>query len=151
MYKIFDIQEVVLTFHEKLAWVMAVATGLVGVWYGQAVIVASREIEGTIGPSIALISFSTITLVLAAIISSIVFSIADDATDPGLEDERDRSVFSRAGNWSGWVLAACAIGALWHYYFHADGNALFHLVVGAMFVATVVDFALQIALYRRGG
>lgn len=140
-----------MTFHEKLAWVMMAVTGLVGFWYGQDVITASRDIEGTVGPDIALISFSTIVLVGAAIVSSIVFAALDETTDPGLEDERDRAVFSRAGNISGWVLSVCAIGGLWHYYFHEDGNALFHMVVGAMFVATIVDFALQIAFYRRGG
>ena len=140
-----------MTFHEKLAWVMAIVTGLVGLRYGHEVVSASRAAEATVDPSIALISSSTLIIVVAAIVASIVFVALAQSDDPGLEDERDKSVFSRAGNWSGWVLAFGAIGALWHYFFHQDGNALFHLIVGAMFVATVVDFALQIAFYRRGG
>lgn len=140
-----------MTFHEKLAWVMAIVTGLVGLRYGHEVVSASRAAGATVDPSISLISSSTLIIVVAAIVASIVFAALNRNEDPGLEDERDRSVFSRAGNWSGWVLAFGAIGALWHYFFHQDGNALFHLIVGAIFVATVVDFALQIAFYRRVG
>ena len=140
-----------MTFHEKLAWVMAGITAITGAWYGNQVITASSAIDGTIGPNIAWISGVTIVIVVTAIVSSIFFAATEHEDDPGLEDERDRAVFARAGNWSGWVLAFGAIGALWHYYFHEDGNALFHLIIGAMFVATVVDFALQIAFYRRGG
>ena len=55
-----------------------------------------------------------------------------------------------AGNISGYVLGFGIFAGLWHYYFLADGNMLFHIAVASLIASQVAEYALTILFYRRG-
>ena len=135
-----------MSFHEKSAWIMGLLLSLTGLWYINEVWSRSEALGETIGPNIVLIAVATTMLIFGAIISHII--IADEAS--GDEDERDKQVLRRAGNIAGYVLGFGIFAGLWHYYFLADGNMLFHIAVASLIASQVAEYALTILFYRRG-
>jgi len=91
-----------------------------------------------------------ILLVIASIIVSSVVAGSSGKEPNAPADERERFIQDKAGNWSGYVLAAPVIGALWHYSVNGDGDMLFHLVFLALLVSQVAEYGFQIILFRRG-
>ncbi|QNA86917.1 hypothetical protein G4G27_10690 [Sphingomonas sp. So64.6b] len=127
---------------------MSVIIAGTGVWYYLAITAASRTLGYTAPPTGPLIGY-TVILVTASVVAQIILALLSPKEADAPADERERRIIDRAGNWSGYVLATGVIFALGHFLFFADGNLLFHLVMGAMIVATLADYLFLILLYHR--
>lgn len=133
-----------MSFREKSAWAMAVviiATGSLYFW-----LVAQAPQAPVIGP--------LIPYVLLAVLLSIIVQVAlaltslREAGSPA--DEREKLAIDRAGHWSGTILAIGIFLAGTAYVVTWNGNFLFHAVVAALIIAQLMEYALQIVLFRRG-
>lgn len=135
-----------MSFREKSAWVMTVVMTLAGAYYLQLITSASDALGAA--PPPAIVIPYVILVVIASIIaqSSLAVSSPTDANAPA--DERERLVHDRAGNWSGLVLATFGVTSLGHFLAYADGNMLFHLIMGSLIVSQIAEYVFQIALFR---
>lgn len=133
-----------MSFREKSAWGMGVVIALTGLFYGWIVAQAPQApVIGTLLPYVLLvIVLSILVQILLAFIS------LREASAPA--DERERIVIARAGHWSGIALGAMALIAAGGYVATGNGNLLFHLLIGAVIIAQVLEYMFQIALFRRG-
>lgn len=140
-----------MTFHEKSAWVMGILLLLVGGWYLNTVWQTSVSLGETAPPMMHLIGRATLILIIGAIVGHIVIAVWNlkDANDE--KDERDKQVLRKSGHVSGFVLGFGCVTGLVHYVVRADGNLLFHMVVVSLIAAHIVEYALTIFFYRRGG
>lgn len=138
-----------MSFREKSAWVMASILILGMIWYFEDVVSVSRALGHTAPPIIAfIIAYVLFVAIWSAVIMSIVAGAsAREANAPA--DEREQIIGDKAGNWSGYVLAVPAVGALFHYGVHGDGNMLFHLVFLSLMLSQISEYVFQIILYRR--
>jgi hypothetical protein len=139
-----------MSFHEKSAWIMGLLLSLTGYWYLSKVWALSDALGETAPPVIGLIAVATVMLIAGAVISHIIIGVINPDEASGDEDERDKQVLRRAGNISGYVLGFGIFAGLWHYYFLADGNMLFHIAVASLIASQVAEYALTILFYRRG-
>lgn len=139
-----------MSFHEKSAYIMGAIIALTGLWYVNHVWAASQVLGQTAPPSIGLIATATGLLIFGAIVSHILIALINPQDANSAEDERDKLVLRRAGNISGYVLGSGVFAGLWHYYFNADGNLLFHIAIGSLFVSQFAEYVLTILFYRRG-
>tara|TARA_B100000678_G_scaffold75577_1_gene62176 strand:- start:16746 stop:17171 length:426 start_codon:yes stop_codon:yes gene_type:complete len=139
-----------VTFHEKSAWVMGVLLILVGGWYFNTVWEMSREMGETAPPALGLVAVATAMLIAGSVASHILLAIVDPANSEGEEDERDQQVLRRSGNISGYVLGFGCFAGLWSFVWQADGNLLFHIIVGSLLASQIAEYALTIFFYRRG-
>lgn len=139
-----------MSFREKSAWVMAIILTLGAVYYFQDVVGASRALGHTSPPIIAfIVAYVVFVAIWSAVLMSIVAgTAAKEAEAPA--DEREQAIADKAGNWSGYVLAAPAIGALFQFAINGDGNMLFHLVFLSLMLSQIAEYVFQIVLYRRG-
>lgn len=135
-----------MSFQEKSAWGMAVllaAAGLVHLW----ILVSVSQAIGSTAPAPVAILF-VLLVVFGAIGLQLALAIAAPREAVAPEDEREQLVTLRAGHWSGLLFGACAMLALGHFLVSGDGHLLFHLVLGALIVSQIAEYALQIALLR---
>ncbi len=138
-----------MSFREKSAWVMAVLTGLAGLWYLGRLVALSPSLAETPAP-LGLILRYVCGLVLASVIAQIALAVMtpDEADVPA--DEREAVALRRAGSWSGDVLAMGVLSALAWFVALGDGNLLFHMVFFSLIIAQVCEYLLQGVLLRRG-
>lgn len=127
---------------------MGVLMAVAGLYYVNLAVAASREIGWT-APPIAIFIPYVILVVVASIVAQSTLAILQpkDANAPA--DERERPLLDRAGNWSGIVLAAGAVAALFHFLSHGDGSLLFHSIMVSLIASQVAEYAFQIFLFRR--
>lgn len=139
-----------MSFREKSALGFLVLFSLAGAFYAWEVIGAGLAMGDVPPPSFKLAAVYVGLVVLGAIVSqaSIAASSADEADLPA--DERERVAIDRAGNWSGIMLAFGVIAGVLHFYAYEDGRLMFHVVVGALMLSQIADYAFQIWLFRRG-
>lgn len=92
-----------------------------------------------------------ITLIVYQIVFHIFLGIliAKDPDEPS--DERDHMISTKAGNVSGWVLGFAVFVIAAHVFIH-DLNALWsaNLLMLALVVSQLSDYAMQLFYYRRG-
>jgi len=151
MSKIFDISEyLTMAFREKLAWVMTIVLSLAGGFYAWEVIGYGLALNAVPPPSIKLafvyVGFVIIGSIIGAV--SIAAQNNDDANAP--IDERERIIVDRAGNWSGYILAAGAVMGVLYYWSDQDGHLMFHWVVAGLMISQIAEYVFQIIFYRRG-
>lgn len=133
-----------MSFRERAAWAMGALMGLAGLYYLHIV----RELGPAAAPMAVLIPY-TILVVVASVAAQAALAVWSPREANAPADERERPLLDRAGNWSGWVLGAGVVGALWHFMFHRDGVLMFHLLMGALILSQVAEYAFQIFLLRR--
>lgn len=140
-----------MSFREKSAWGMSLVLSAGALFYFDKVISLSEALGRTAPPIIGLVIAYVVFIVIASVIvmSVLAASAGKEANAPA--DERERVIADKAGNWSGYVLAAPALGALWHYSVNLDGNMLFHLIFLSLMLSQISEYAFQIFLCRRGG
>ncbi len=139
-----------MSFTEKSSWVMAIILSGLGILYAKTVFETSQTLGETAPPNIGLVAFLTTILIGAAIIGHIIIAVLDLEDADADEDERDTQINRRSGNIAGYVLGIGVFGGLWHFFQHADGNMLFHIVVASLIVSQISQDALSIIFYRRG-
>lgn len=139
-----------MSFREKTAWAMATILIAGAIFYFDKVVRISHAIGQTAPPLIGLVIAYVILVVIASVVvmSALALSAAREADAPA--DEREKIIADKAGNWSGYVLAVPALGALWHYSVHMDGNMLFHLIFLSLMLSQISEYVFQIFFYRRG-
>ena len=138
-----------MSFREKTAWLMAAALAVTGLWYAQNVAALSGDM-GQIAPPSMVMAIEYLVLLIGLVIAGnlVLMAIGPREEDEAM-DERDQIIAARAGNASGYILAAGVLSALGHFLFLGDGNALFHGVFLSLVVSNVADYSLQIYFYRR--
>lgn len=137
-----------MSFREKSAWVMAAVMTVAGLYYLKIVIDASESIGATAPPMVILIAY-VVLVVIAAVNAQIILALSSPKEANAPADERERPMLDRAGNWSGYVLAAGVVTSLLHFLAHNDGFLLFHTIMGSLIVAQIAEYAFQILLLRR--
>ena len=137
-----------MSFREKSAWVMAAVMTVAGLYYLKIVVDASESIGSTAPPMVILIAY-VVLVVIAAVNAQIILAISSPKEANAPADERERPALDRAGNWSGYVLAAGVVTSLLHFLAHNDGFLLFHTIMGSLIVAQIAEYAFQILLLRR--
>lgn len=147
MSKIFDM-EMSMSFREKSAWVMGLLMTFLGAYYLSKVLEASREVGWTAPPSGVFAPYA-LMVVIASILAQVTLACLSPKEADAPADERERPLIDRAGNWAGFVLGGGAIGALFNYLVHGNGDLLFHLIVGSLILSQIAEYAFQIALFRR--
>ena len=135
-----------MSFREKSAWVMTIVMTLAGVYYLHLFTKASAALGASPPPAIVIPYI--ILIIIASIIAQSTIAVSSPTEANAPADERERTVQHRAGNWSGIVLSVCIVIAAGHFLVYADGNMLFHLIMGAMMVAQIAEYIFQIALFR---
>ena len=133
-----------MAFHERSAWIMSFALVLGGIFYFGVVARISSEIGQLVPPMLPLVAVYTSILVAVAIAGHIVIALM--AASASL-DERERQLAVRAGHHSGLVFGAGVIMSLGLYLFSYNGNLLF-CVFGSLMISQLVEYGLQIVLYR---
>lgn len=136
-----------MSFREKSAWAMAALMAITGAYYLSIVRAASQAL-GETAPAAVAIGF-VMLVIIGSIIVQVVLALWSPREASAPADERERLVTQRSGNWSGLVLATCAVTALGYFLVRGDGNMLFHLVVGSLIVSQIAEYAFQIFLLRR--
>ena len=139
-----------MSFREKSAWGMAVVLSAGAVFYFDKVIGVSRATGETAPPLIGFVIAYVVLIVIASVIVMSVLAVSAGKEANAPADERERIIADKAGNWSGYVLAVPALGALWHYTVHMDGNMLFHLIFLSLMLSQIAEYVFQIVLFRRG-
>ncbi len=139
-----------MSFREKSAWVMGALITVAGLNYLSLALHASRAMGGA-APPIGFVAPYVLLVVVGSIVVQVILALLTLKEANAPADERERPLLDRAGHWSGYVLATGALGGLWHYMVHGDGALLFHLVVGALILSQIAEYAFQILLLRRGG
>lgn len=139
-----------MSFREKTAWVMLILLTLAGGFYAWEVMGHAIAINGAPPPSLKLAFVYVAIVIIGSVIglSGLGISEPDEANAPA--DERERVIIDRAGNWSGYVLAAGAIIGVLHYWSQGDANLMFHVVVAGLMLSQIAEYAFQIFFYRWG-
>jgi hypothetical protein len=137
-----------MSFREKSAWVMGALMTVAGLYYLNLVVGTSRELGG-IAPPVGIFIAFTVLVVIGSVVAQVALAVSSPREANAPADERERPLLQRAGNWSGIVLGLGAVTSLLYFLVHADGNLLFHMVLGSLIVSQVAEYALQITLLRR--
>ncbi|WP_375291857.1 hypothetical protein [Qipengyuania sp.] len=133
-----------MSFREKSAWVMAMVMIVTGLWY--ASLVQSAPDAPVIGPLLPYV----LAVIAISIAVQVVLAILSPREASAPLDERERLVAARAGQVAGVVLAVSVVLAGGVYVAFPHGNMLFHHLLGGLILAQIVNYAMQIALLRRG-
>ena len=148
MLIMFNIGEYEVPFHEKSAWVMSFALLFGGVIYFGMVASLSVELGLLVPPNLPVVAIYTVILVIVAIIGhSLIAVFAPKDADAPL-DERERRIFDRAGQLSGYTFATGVLSSLALYLFSYDGNLLFYAVFGSLMLGQTAEYMVQIFLFR---
>lgn len=150
MYKIFYTKRFPMSFREKTSWAMALILIAAAAFYLNLVISASRALGQTAPPFIGFVIAYIVVIVIASTVIMVALALSSPREADAPADEREKIIADKAGNWSGYVMAVPALGALWHYAVNGDGNMLFHLVFLSLMLGQIAEYAFQIVLYRRG-
>lgn len=133
-----------MSFREKSAWTMAAVMLVAGIFY--AWLVSHGAEAPVMGP---LIPYVLLVIVLSVAVQ-IVLAIASPREAQAAADEREKQIIWRAGHLSGVVLTIGVIASGAVYVLHPFGNMLFHHMLGALIVAQIAEYLLQIYYLRRG-
>jgi hypothetical protein len=137
-----------MAFHEKSAWIMSFALLVGGIFYFGVVARISSEIGRLVPPMLPLVAVYTAILIAVAIAGHIVIAIMAPTEASAPLDERERQLAVRASHRSGLVLGVSVIMSLGFYLISSNGNLLFYCVFGSLMISQLVEYGLQIVLYR---
>ncbi|WP_417664278.1 hypothetical protein [Pseudidiomarina donghaiensis] len=138
-----------MAFKEKSAWLMLIATMLVGLYMTYAVVQTYMELQQV--PAVLPVFIKlTVTLIILSVIGQIVLAIANRKQAEQKADEREKVFIRRGQAVAGGVLAFGVVASLIHFLFLSDGNLLFYSCLLSLVVAQVVEYAVQIVSFRRG-
>jgi uncharacterized membrane protein (DUF485 family) len=137
-----------MAFQEKSAWIMAVALLVGAVLYFGVVGVMSSSMGRLAPPVVPVVAvYSAILAIVAIVGHAVVAALAPKEANARL-DERERAVHARAGQRSGVVFGFGVVASLGVYLWSYDGNLLFYCVFASLMLSQLVEYALQIVMYR---
>ena len=140
-----------LTFQEKSNWASLIIMSVV--WVNYFVRVQPVLADGTISreDSIGLFIGAVVTLVILEIVVHIGLAVTNLKTADQPSDERGKIITSKAGNFSGWVLAICVVIIGGYAMFRDVSSVLIaNLLLLALVLSQCVDYAMALFYYRRG-
>ena len=133
-----------MSFREKSAWTMAAVMLVAGIFYAWQV--SHGPGAPVIGPLIPYV----LLLIVLAVAVQIVLAVTSPKEAQTAMDERERLIIWRAGQLSGIVLAVGLVASGAVYVMLPSGNMLFHHILGALIVAQIAEYMLQVYFFRRG-
>lgn len=137
-----------MTVREKAAWGMLVLMALTGAYYLSLAsrIPAEAPALAQIGPLMPYVLF----VIIGSIAVQVVVA-ASSYREAGLPaDERERVAIDRAGNWSGTILGAGVVLAIFAYIASNGRTSLVLWTMGALILAQLAEYLLQLIFFRRG-
>lgn len=137
-----------MPFHEKSAWIMILALILASSSYLGLVQTLSNAGATLAPPTLPAIMKFTIVVVLIAIVGHIIVAVMAPGEADEAYDERERQIMVRAGHYSGYVFGFGVISALISYLILYNGDLLFYGVFASLVISQIVEYAIQIILYR---
>jgi hypothetical protein len=137
-----------MSFREKSAWISFVClSGFGGFWFWNIIRVEVYHVRQA-NPMLAFFS-----LLGALIVTELVLHIAVAVRDPKEartpKDEREQLIDLKAARVAFYVLMAGAWLSIGTLHLNFDRLRMADTVLGAIIVAELMKFAMQIALYRR--
>ena len=139
-----------MSFHEKSAWVMALALLLGGVFYFGVVVSSSPGLDQLAAPVLPLLVSLTVGLVVLSIVGHVLIAVMAPRDGKQPPDERERKIFHRAGYLAWYASVIGVISSLGLYLFTYDGNLLFYCVFASLLIGQLLEYGVQITLYRTG-
>ncbi|MGB5166544.1 MAG: hypothetical protein WBN09_01385 [Woeseiaceae bacterium] len=139
-----------MSYLEKTAWIMIAALTFGGFFYFGVVAEHSPSLWQLAEPGVPLIAAYTLALVVIAVVGHIVTAILSPKDANAPLDERDRRISDKAGHWSSYVLGFGVVMSLGGYLFLHNGNLLFYGVFASLMLSQIIEYAIQILLYRTG-
>lgn len=139
-----------MPFHEKSAWVMAVAMIAGGGAYFWTIAALSAELGHLAPPVLRTVIVFTAVIVVLAVVGHILVAALSAQDTNAASDERERRIAGKAAHLSGYVLGVGAIGALALYLFTYDGNLMFYIVFGSLILSQLTEYVVRILLHRKG-
>jgi hypothetical protein len=138
-----------MSFREKSAWVMAVVSGIAGLWYLNTLVALAAGAGATPAPLGLLIRY-VFVIVIASVVAQVTLAVMTPTEAEAPADERERLVLDRAGSQAGDVLAFGILVSLGWFLMQRDGNLLFHMAFVSLIVAQTAQYLLQAVRLRRG-
>ena len=139
-----------MSFHEKSAWVMALALLFGGVFYFAVVASTSSGLGQLAAPGLPLIVVLTIALTILSIVGQVIIAVVAPRDANTKPDEREWKIFHRAGYLAWYASVVGTILSLGLYLLTQDGNLLFYCVFASLVISQLLEYGVQIALYRTG-
>jgi uncharacterized membrane protein (DUF485 family) len=137
-----------MPFKEKSAWIMAVLLTVLGVAYFYIVAAISSETGELATPMLRLIVVYTICLIILSAVGHTVIGILAPKEANAAADERERSIFHRAGHYSSYFIGAGVVMSLGAYLFVRSGDLLFYTVFASLMLGQIMEYVFQIVFYR---
>jgi hypothetical protein len=137
-----------MAFHEKSAWIMSFALLLGGIFYFGVVARISSAMGQLVPPMLPLVAVYTAILVAVAIAGHIVVAVMAPKEANAPLDERERQLTVRAGHYSGLVFGAGVIMSMGLYLVSYNGHLFFYCVFASLMIGQLVEYGMQIVLYR---
>lgn len=137
-----------MPFHEKSAWMMSLALILGGLGYF-GIVAANSTANGVLmPPNLPVVVIYTVILVVIAIIGHALIAILNPKEANDRLDERERRIVDRAGHMSSYVFGFGVLVSLALYLVSYDGNVLFYAVFASLMLGQIVEYVIQIFLYK---
>ncbi len=138
-----------MVFREKTAWIMSLALILAGAFYWRVIIAGSAEIGGTMPPLIPIMVIYVVIVIAVAIIGHIIAAVGNPKEAGTPSDEREFKIVAHSRAISQTVFGVAILGSLGLYLFSYDGHALFHCVFASLMLSQLVEYIMQIILFRK--
>lgn len=137
-----------MAFQEKSAWIMSVALMLGGMFYFGVVNTMTAEMGQLAPPILPSVVLYTIILCVVAITGHIAIAVLAPRDANAPLDEREKTIFARAGHFSSYFLGAGVVLSLGIYLFSRNGDVLFYGVFASLMIAQLAEFVIRIFYYR---
>lgn len=137
-----------MPFKEKSAWIMASLLLTLGVAYFYFVAAISSAAGQLATPMLRSIVIYTVLLIILSVIGHTVIGILAPKEANAAADERERSIFDRAGHYSSYFMGAGVVMSLGAYLFVRSGDLLFYTVFASLMLGQITEYVFQIILYR---
>jgi hypothetical protein len=160
MSNIPDIQEVSMSFEEKVAWVGGFVAVVVGAYYASVVLpqLGSAPVSGIAyqTPMLIAVGANIVMMIVGTIVMSIGTAISAEITGTGSvkdidrKDERDVDI-NRRGELIGYYVSSVGlVGALALAMMRYDQFWIANAIFGSFLIASVISAAAKVVIYRRG-
>lgn len=137
-----------MPFREKSAWIMSIILLLAGAFYFYAVAMIWSDSGQLARPTLPRVVAYTACLVVMSVVGHVAIALLAPRDANARPDERERQIFSRAGRYSSFVIASGIVMSLGLYLLSHDGDLLFYTVLASLMIGQVIEYAIQIFLYR---
>lgn len=137
-----------MPFKEKSAWIMAALLLSLGAAYFYFVAVISSASGQLATPMLRSIIIYTVFLTILSIVGHTVIAILAPREANAAADERERSIFDRAGHYSSYFIGAGVVLSLGAYLFLRSGDLLFYTVFASLMLGQIMEYVFQIIFYR---